>query len=372
MHKDTAFVNSVLSLAIVGDLLPMAPLPQHGAVAQTLAKLREADVAFGNLEAAVSRRGAPVEKLINLRIGPDRLLDLQKVGFKVMTIANNHTLDFGLEAFFDTISLLRDSNIVPVGGGRDLKEAWTAAILTVKGLKLAFLGAASTLPPGFAAAEGRAGIAPIRVTETFEANPTASMEQPGTVPYVHTRAWPEEVERAQAAIEKAKADADFVIFAIHWGVPPFWRAPFQGDLAEYQRPVGQALIEAGADLVVGHHPHSLQGIEVYQGKPIFHSIGNFIFHAPESFERTAQARNAPYKITGFVDAHWAESMMLNVALEVGREVSYEIWPVLLDKSGNPHLLEGDKAQAVIQRLAELSLPLGGELVFAEGRGQLVI
>ena len=124
--------------------------------------------------------------------------------------------------------------------------------------------------------------------------------------------------------------------------------------------------------MVGHHPHSLQGIEVYQGEPIFHSIGNFIFHAPESFERTAEARNAPYKITGFVDAHWAESIILNVSLEVGGDVTYEIWPVLLDENGNPHFLEGDKAQAVIQRLTAMSLPLGGELVFTEGRGQLVL
>ena len=66
--------------------------------------------------------------------------------------------------------------------------------------------------------------------------------------------------------------------AMHWGVPPFWRSRFQDGLADYQVEVGHALIDAGADVIVGHHPHSLQEVEVYKGKPIFYSLGNFVFH----------------------------------------------------------------------------------------------
>lgn len=94
------------------------------------------------------------------------------------------------------------------------------------------------------------------------------------------------------------------------GVPSFYRAPHQGDLAEYQQPVGQALIEAGADLVVGHYSHSLRGIQMHHGKPICHSLGNFIFDFYAACGSTAMARHAPHAPEGEAGREWSESVIL--------------------------------------------------------------
>lgn len=359
-----------MRLAIVGDVVLFGPLPDSGAVGRALARLRQADLAFGNLEGPLTRHGAPVEKLVTLRMEPDRAGDLRPLGFRVMGVANNHALDYGPDAFLESLALLRQHGVLPVGGGRDLDAAWTPGIVEVLGQRVAFLAAASTLPPGFAAGEGRPGIAPIHVTESYEVGATLGMEQPGTAPFVHTWAWPEDVERAKTAVRRARAQSDFLVFSIHWGVPPQYRAPHQGDLAEYQRPVGQALIDAGADLVVGHHPHSLQGIEIYHGRPICHSLGNFVFDYYGECGSTVVTRNAPYASEGKAGRPWCESVILEVVLDGDGAASYELWPVLLDLAGNPQLLEGEEAQAAVTRLAELSEPLGGRLAFDDGCGRL--
>jgi Bacterial capsule synthesis protein PGA_cap len=120
--------------------------------------------------------------------------------------------------------------------------------------------------------------------------------------------------------------------------------------------------------VAGHHPHSLQGIEVYQNKPICHSLGNFLFDYYFDCDPSAVARNAPYVIECDPDRAWSESAILEVTLSPGAPPRYELWPVLLDARGNPQLLRDKAAQAVIERLAALSAPLGGRLAWSEGRG----
>jgi poly-gamma-glutamate synthesis protein (capsule biosynthesis protein) len=340
-------------------------------VGRAIARLRAADLAFGNLEGSLTRSGAAVEKLMTLRMDPDCAAHLRAMGFVAMGVANNHALDYGSDAFLESQALLRANGIVPAGGGRDLAEAWEPAIVDAKGVRIAFLAAASTLPPGSAAGEGRPGIAPIHVTESYEPTATLGLEQPGTSPFVHTRAWQEEVEAAQAAVRRARAQADFVVFSIHWGVPPFYRAPHQGDLAEYQRPLGRALVEAGADLVAGHHPHSLQGIEVHQGKAIVHSLGNFVFDYYVDCGSSIVVRNAPYAPECGADREWCESLILEVTLAEG-EVRYDLWPVLLDAAGNPQLLEGEDARRVIERLAGMSAPLGGRVAWEGERGRLLL
>ena len=89
---------------------------------------------------------------------------------------------------------------------------------------------------------------------------------------------PEDVAQAQGVIRQARRDADVVVVVIHWGVPPAFLAPVQAPLADYQRPLARALVEAGADAIVVHHPHVVHGVELIDGKPVFYSLGNFVFH----------------------------------------------------------------------------------------------
>ena len=344
------------TLAMVGDIFIQEPLPQSKQLAAVSSLLHDADIAFGNLETPVSTRGAPVEKWINMRMPPELLKDVQGLGFDVVTLANNHMMDFGEVAFRDTLAHLDKRGLKRVGAGEDLDSAWQAEVMPLGDRRAAFLGAASTLGVQSAATDERPGVAPIHVSEAYNIDFAGSMEQPGSAPYVFTRAWQEDVERAIAAIQAAREHADFVALALHWGVPPFWRSRFQDGLADYQIEVGHWLIEAGADCIVGHHPHSLQEVEVYQGKPIFYSLGNFVFHHNRGpVSHTPISRNAPYAIS--VDRRnraWSETVIVLADFDAGGEAQYSLQPVLLDDAGNPQLLMGGEGQALIERLAAMS------------------
>lgn len=355
---------------MVGDIFLQEALPQTAELVAVAEVLRGVDIAFGNLETPVSERGTPVDKWINMRMPPALLADVVEMGFDIVTLANNHMWDFGEVAFYDTLRHLADHALPHVGAGANLDEAWAPELLALGEIDVAFLGATSTLGPGSAAAEGRPGVAPIQVSESYHLDPPASLEQPGSAPYVFTRAWPEDLERAIAAVKAARAEADFVALALHWGVPPFWRPRFQDGLAEYQIEVGQALIEAGADVIVGHHPHSLQAVELYQGKPIFYSLGNFIFHHNQGPAReTPVSRNAPYSVT--VDRRnrdRSETVIALVDFAADGQLSYALQPALLDAAGNPQLLAGDEGRAVVKRLDTMSPTV--EIRYSGGLGRL--
>lgn len=358
------------TIAMVGDIFLQEALPQTADLAAVGDVLRGADITFGNLETPVSERGTPIDKWINMRMPPALLADVADMGFDIVTLANNHMWDFGEVALYDTLRHLRAKNLPYVGAGANLDEAWRAQVLPLGELKVAFLGASSTLGPGSAAAVGRPGVAPIQVSEAYHLDPPASLEQPGSAPYVFTRAWREDLDRAIAAIEAARAEADFVVLALHWGVPPFWRPRFQDGLADYQIEVGHALIEAGADVIVGHHPHSLQEVEVYQGKPIFYSLGNFVFHHNKGpVSETPVSRNAPYSVNvDRRDREWSETAVVLADLASAGAARYSLIPALLDADGNPQLLAGDEGRAVIERLAAMST--NAEISFSDGLGHL--
>ena len=358
------------TIAMVGDIFLQKALPRTAELAAVSEVLCSVDVAFGNLEAPVSERGAPVDKWINMRMPPALLSDVIDMGFDIVTLANNHMWDFGELAFVDTLRHLDDHALRHVGAGSNLDEAWAAEIVSLGDLKVALLGATSTLGPGSAAAEGRPGVAPIQVSESYHLDPPASLEQPGSAPYVFTRAWREDLERAIAAIRDARAQADFVVLALHWGVPPFWRPRFQDGLADYQIEVGHTLIEAGADVIVGHHPHSLQEVEIHCGKPIFYSLGNFVFHHNRGpVSETPVSRHAPYTVN--VDRrnrNWSETVIALADITTAGEARFSLQPALLDPNGNPQLLAGDEGRAVIDRLDEMSP--NAEIRFCDGLGRL--
>ena len=358
------------TIAMVGDIFVQDALPHSAEIREVSALLGSADIAFGNLETPVSERGTPVEKWINMRMPPDRLPDVIDMGFDVVTLANNHMMDFGEVAFFDTLRYMEDCDLRYVGAGASLAAAWRAEVISIGDRKVAFLGAASTLGPGSAATADRPGVAPIHASESYNIDFAGSMEQPGSAPYVFTRAWIEDVERAIAAIEAARAESDLVVLALHWGVPPFWRSRFQDGLADYQIEVGHALIDAGADVIVGHHPHSLQEVEIYGGKPIFYSLGNFVFHQNKGpVSETPISRNAPYAVTvNRRNRNWSETVIVLADVADTGQVTYTLQPALLDAAGNPQLLQGEEARAVIERLDAMSP--NARLCFGAGVGHL--
>lgn len=355
-----------VSIVATGDLSPQrrflrADLP----VWQLLAG---ADVAFANLEAALTERDEGVDKLVRLRCDPRLATQVAEAGIDVCTIANNHTMDFGAGGLQDMLKALDKAGVDRVGAGRDLVEAQSPRVLARNGLRVACLGFACTLPNGCGAGPSRAGLAPIRVLSRFVIDPVSIDEDPGMAPFVETVVMPGDGERAAQAVSSARARADVVVVAVHWGVPNGWVPQSQGDLATYQRPLARTLVEAGADAVIGHHPHVLHGVEVIAGKPVFYSLGNFLFHTLLEGDPVLARPYPPYSwrsLRGEVN-HLGGVARLRWVKPGAPELA-ELLPVWLDQQGDPELASGEDAKQAMDRVEQQSVELGTRFHRSEGR-----
>jgi poly-gamma-glutamate capsule biosynthesis protein CapA/YwtB (metallophosphatase superfamily) len=248
-----------ITIAAVGDLMlggRTGPfLKQFGPdypFRNVMPVLLQADIVAGNLESPISTRGNAVEnKKFTLRAAPLAAQALKSAGIRVVSLANNHAMDFGPLALQDTLAALGENNILSAGAGMDLDDARAPAIVKIKGKTLAFLSYSLTFPLEFFASAGRPGTAP------------------GYADYV------------KADIEKVRPSADLIVVSFHWG------AELMTVAKDYQVELGHKAIEWGADLVLGHHPHVLQEIEVYQGRLIVYSLGNFVFGSESNRTNTS-------------------------------------------------------------------------------------
>jgi hypothetical protein len=206
--------------------------------------LRAADIAFGNLECAISVRGSPVPKQFNFRGRPSSLKAVANyAGFDVLNLANNHTGDYGTQALLDTVGNVRRLGMQAVGAGGSLRSAAQPRVVTRLGLRIAFVGFSNILPTEFYAGPEKAGT------------------QPATP------------ELITVGVKRAKRHADVVIATFHWGVE---RATTEDSR---QRAFAQTALAAGADAVIGAHPHVLQPIRTAGRRLVAYSLGNFVFGA---------------------------------------------------------------------------------------------
>ena len=231
--------------------------------------LREADIRFAQCERIYSLCGtlASNSNAVHARCAPELAQVFFDCGFDVVSLASNHTLNFGNEALADTIQLFRDRGMQTVGAGMNIAEARKPAFIDANGQRVAFLAYASVLRDGFAATEDSAGAAPLRVRTWYEEFDW----QPGMPPLTHSEVWVEDLEAMCADITAAKKEADHVIVSQHWGIHYIPKL-----IAEYQPPAARAAIAAGADAIIGSHAHAPKAIEMIDGKPCFYSLGNFM------------------------------------------------------------------------------------------------
>ncbi len=223
--------------------------------------LAEADILFGNLEAAPSEKGSVTTKAAAVRSPKKSLQAIASAGFTVMSVANNHFMDHGVEGMRECLASLRQAGIAYAGAGNNVAEALEPAFVECKGTRVAFVACNYFFPPLWSvsgAAKGRPGVAPI---------------------YTHAELDPPHVylphlEAVKQQIAKARSEADIVVASTHGGLS--WVQAVVG----YQKTINRAMIDAGADLVLGHHPHILQAIEVYKGKVICYSLAEFGLELP--------------------------------------------------------------------------------------------
>ncbi len=208
-------------------------------------KLRSADLAFGNLEGPISSRGKDMGGKYSFRAEPRVIEGLRFAGFDIMSIANNHIFDWGEEAFDDTLLILRSNDIDAVGGGINYTKANVPVIKNVNGTKIAFL-AYSTVDYDINAFNAEGGISG---KSSFD------------------------LKNTKRAVKRIKelGIADIVAVSFHWGEEYKTRSNIG------QQNIARTLVESGADIIIGHHPHVVQEIERYKEGWIVYSLGNFVF-----------------------------------------------------------------------------------------------
>jgi len=213
---------------------------------ELMGMMREADLTCLNLECVLSSVGSPMNgKKYTFRGEPSRIEILKELGVDVANLANNHVYDYGKDAFLDMLSLLTLEDIPYVGAGADASDAESPYYTEIDGKRIAIVSATRA--------------------EKYILTPEAAEDSPGVFRCYDTG-------RLLEVVKEARAQADVVIAYIHWGTE------YSEALEEAQTEGARALIDAGADVVLGAHPHCLQGAEFYKGKPVLYSLGNYWFN----------------------------------------------------------------------------------------------
>ncbi len=242
-----------------------------------------ADIRITNLECVVSTRGQANDKMYTFQAHPRVIPVLQK-HFDAVTLANNHSGDFGPDAFAQMLSLLKEAGLAQVGGGMNLKDAHTPLVFTRNGLRIAVLSYNEFHPRSF----------------------EAGFDIPGV-------AWSED-QQVMEDIQTARRihRADLVIPIMHWG----WENERTAN--PRQRQLAKLMIDAGADAVIGGHPHVTKDVSVYKGKPIVYSVGNFVMKETDNaFQR--------------------KGWVLKMYLDKRGVTRFETLPVKIDMEGIPSI-----------------------------------
>ena len=302
----------------------------HFPFCQVAEKLKGGDVIFGCLAGPLSYRGKPnpskPQGSPHFRIDPRAIEGLKYAGFNVLVLANNHILDYGEIALLDTLELLEREGIMYVGAGRSEAEARRPIIVESQGLKVAFLAYTYTYP----ATSKRPGAALIREKDI------------------------------KADVHKAKALADTVVVSLHHGI----------EYSDYPLPahisLAHKIVDWGAHLILGHHPHVLQGIEHYRDGVIAYSLGNFVIDLSDPEVREKAMSNCLLAKTGKIsfdperDTRPMESIILQCRLDKGGVSDIRLIPIYINQDFQPVVLDDRKGQDILNRVEILSLNLKNE------------
>jgi len=302
LARATERPQDTVSIVFAGDVM-LDGGPGHAVVhgvdpfAEFASILGDADIAVCNLECVISEGGQQVLKPYTFR-GVQASIPLLKKYFSAVNVANNHSGDFGKDAFLDQLNSLKKAGLPYFGGGRNREEAYKPLILDRNGLRIALLGFNRFPPKSFMAGE----------------------HEPGT-------AWLDEDDVIKA-IKSAREEqhADIVIPYLHWG-----KEDHPEPTAE-QKELARRLIDAGASAIGGAHPHVTQTVDFYKGRPIVYSLGNMVFDY--------------YPVDPKVWTGWIVKLSFNKPLDDKHsKVDMETFVLEIDKAGIPHLLPSPETES---------------------------
>lgn len=295
-------ICSNVTLCFTGDILldrgVRSKLAQFSAdypYKQVKSILKQADITFGNLECPLTNGGTPVLKRRDLifKAHPANAYALRKAGYDLLNLANNHAMDQGTKGLEDTFKLISNQGLAVLGAGLGKEKAQSPVFFKAGNMTIGYLGYSDFPPEGYIYSD--------------EAYTLSSYDE----------------KTAGEQILRAKANCDFLIISMHFG-KEFAHYP-----SENQKKVAHLAVDFGADLVIGHHPHVLQGMELYNGKHIFYSLGNFVFDK---------------QIPSGTD----ESIILIMNLDIDGVRSIETIPVVILEC-QPRLATGKKKAAILKK-----------------------
>lgn len=265
-----------------GDVGPMrGPLEALGEFARPV--LAAADVRFAHCDRLYTERGSLQVNARPHGRGKPELADVfPSCGFDVVSLAGNLAMDWGEDGLLGTIETLQARGVAVVGAGRNIEEARRPVIVQRNGVDLAILAYCCVLKPGYEAGPKRAGVAPLRIHTFYE----QTEYQPGLPPRIVTIPHEDDLAGMISDIAAAKKRAHAVAVSFHWGIHYIPRA-----IAQYQPIVAEAAFSAGADFIVGHHPHVLKAVGMHGGKTCFYSLGQFIFSTNDSVTKPDYAED---------------------------------------------------------------------------------
>jgi poly-gamma-glutamate capsule biosynthesis protein CapA/YwtB (metallophosphatase superfamily) len=288
---------------------------------------QKSDINFCNLEAALSNKGNPqAGRYASFRSYPSMVEVLKKGSIDFVSLANNHSIDYGWEALSDTMGLLNQNGIGFSGGGKNMEEARKPALIEKKGLTIGLLSYTANVntPFGFKASQEREGLAPMRISPFFLPD--------------HTNQ--EDVEAMEKDVEKWKLLVDFLIVSFHWGISEGGTHT----VALHQKIIAHHAVHAGADLILGHHSHALQAVEIYRNKPICYGLGNFVFALEEGFPR--------------------ETMIFQCWISRHKVHEVKFLPAYVSKQGQPEVVSPNRGEGVkiVSLMRKLCSRFGTKLV----------
>lgn len=317
--------------------------------------LAAGDITFGQLEFPLANSGGrQIGVGDSTAVMADEEKDPRKsarilagAGFDVMSCASNHIMDFSAQGLLDTIdAVTEETGIKLVGAGRTAQDARKPAIIERDGTKVGFLAYCSVLlKDHWAGTEkrrggvvvDRPGVNPLRAHSYYEQVDW----QPGTMPRIVTQVYAEDLAAMVHDIRQLREQVDVVVVSAHWGVH---HEP--GTIAMYQIEAAHAAIDAGADLILGHHPHIIKGIEFYRGKPIFYALNNFVFRVRNT--------EGVYIDPGHGETYDAQKTFIaKITIRGGQISRVAIVPCFLDAASTPQPLpRSDPRSEEIRRYLE--------------------
>lgn len=305
-QPESEAVSAETTLLFAGDVLISSRIQNYynaeGVVRivseELLQEMKNADILMLNNEFPFSNRGTPMEdKQFTFQCEPQYVSVLKELGVDIVSLANNHTLDYGREALSDTFETLEEAGILYAGAGETRERAEQVQIVEVNGKKFGFIAASRVIP----------------VTDWDVRNRIPGM----FTAYDDTR--------LTEVVTEAEKECDFVTVFLHWGIE------YEEYPQEYQRTIAKNCFQAGADAVIGAHTHCLQGIEFMDGKPVYYSLGNYIF--ADSVDKSAAVK---------------------ITIAEDNTVTYELLPVCTI-NGTTQIMKEDAKEALFQYMEDISV-----------------